>query len=351
MRFTWHMMKRSLTVRRRRSYAALAAVTVAATIATALLNLYADTHAKLAQEFRGYGANIVLSGDSLDHAQLSLKPNEVAVPLAYAPLKTSNNQPLVVVGTDMAALLKVNGFWKVEVTSGDPDLALGAKAGSLRGSKIEAGGTKVDVNPGRILTTGDGDESRLFMPLGKLRALVPEVHVNTIMLLSPGAPEQVNARIAQLRATLPGIMIEPVRNVVSTQLSVLGRMHAVMILASLVICVIASLSLWSSLSAAVLERRKDYAVLKALGASDRSVTGFFLLEQALLGLTGACVGYLLGCGVSATIGYYNFHAPVYPRLAVLPWVIVTVAVIVLIGAVIPLQRLQKIRPAAILKGE
>lgn len=351
MRFTWHMMKRSLTIRRRRSFAALAAVTVAATIATALLNLYADTHAKLAQQFRGYGANIVLSGNVLDHAQLPLLSNEIAVPLAYASVRTSNNKPLVVVGTDIEALLKINDFWKVESASGDLSVLVGAKAASLLGSEIEADGHKVFVHPGRIVTTGDADESRLFLPLDQLRTLVPDARVNTIILLSPGTPEHVNARIAQLRNALPGVTIEPVRNVVGTQLSVLGRMHSVMILASLIICVIAALSLWSSLSAAVLERRKDFAVLKALGASNRSVTGFFLLEQALIGIIGACGGYLLGCVVSAAIGYYNFHAPIYPRLSVLPWVVVTVAAIEIIGAVVPLQRLQKIRPAAILKGE
>jgi putative ABC transport system permease protein len=124
-----------------------------------------------------------------------------------------------------------------------------------------------------------------------------------------------------------------------------------MMLATLVIALITALSLWSSLSASVLERRKDFAVLKALGASNVSVTFLFLLEQAVLGLVGTVAGYGLGCAAAAAIGYYNFHSAIYPRIAVLPAVMAGVAVIVVAGSVVPLQRLQKIRPAAILKGE
>lgn len=352
MRFTGHMLMRSLNVRRSRSVTALLAVTVAATIATALLNLYADAHAKLAQQFRGYGANIVLSGYALDQAELPVKADEIAAPLAYIAAKTSTSKPLVVVGTDISALMKINDFWKVRTTDGEPDSVAGAKAYStLAGSSVVINGALLDVHPGRVVTTGDADESRLFIPLPKLRSVAPLIRVHTVLLLSPGTPDQLNARISELRQALPGVTVEPVRNLLDTQLSVLSRMRAVMMLASLIIAVIASLSLWSSLTAAVLERRKDYAVLKALGASNVNVTLLFLLEQAAIAMAGALVGYILGCAVAAAIGYYNFHSPVYPRIAVLPWVLGVAALIVMAGSIIPLQRLQKIRPAAILKGE
>ena len=61
----WRMLTRillrSLLLRRARTFTALAAVSVAAAVITTMLTLYVDVQAKLHQEFRGYGANIVIS--------------------------------------------------------------------------------------------------------------------------------------------------------------------------------------------------------------------------------------------------------------------------------------------------
>ena len=84
MRFTGRMLFRSMLVRRSRSFTALAAVTIAATVATALLNLYFDTQSKLTHEFRRFGANAVISGAAIDVSTLPLRSGEIAVPLAFA---------------------------------------------------------------------------------------------------------------------------------------------------------------------------------------------------------------------------------------------------------------------------
>ena len=54
------MMLRAALVRKGRAIAALLAVSVAAGVATAMLNLYVDVQSKLQKEFRGYGANLVV---------------------------------------------------------------------------------------------------------------------------------------------------------------------------------------------------------------------------------------------------------------------------------------------------
>ena len=54
-------MWRAALVRRGRTLTALLAMAIAATVATALLNLYADAQRKLRAEFRGYGANVVVA--------------------------------------------------------------------------------------------------------------------------------------------------------------------------------------------------------------------------------------------------------------------------------------------------
>src|ERR1041385_3483350 len=56
------MLVRAAVLRRGRAASALVAMVVAASVTTAMLNLYVDVQAKLRKEFRNYGANIVIVG-------------------------------------------------------------------------------------------------------------------------------------------------------------------------------------------------------------------------------------------------------------------------------------------------
>lgn len=125
-----------------------------------------------------------------------------------------------------------------------------------------------------------------------------------------------------------------------------------MLLAStLVIIVLVAVCVISSLTASVLERRRDFAVMKALGASQGAVASMFLLEALLLAVTAAVLGYAIGSGAAAAIGRMNFHAAVVPRWSVFPPVLIGAMVLALASAALPLLRLQTIEPAVMLKGD
>jgi len=101
----------------------------------------------------------------------------------------------------------------------------------------------------------------------------------------------------------------------------------------------------------VFDRRRDFAIMKALGASERLITIFFAAEAAALGATGALVGFLVGIGIAAWIGRANFHAPVVPRFSVLPIVVAGSMAVTLIAAILPMSLLRRVEPAVILRGE
>jgi putative ABC transport system permease protein len=352
MRFGWRILLRSVLVRRSRTFTTLAAVTIAATVATALLNLYFDTQSKLTREFRRFGANAVISGTNVDLSNLPLHSGEVAVPLAYATAVDANDQPVVIVGTDVHTLRSLNAFWKTNKSYSDGTALLGAKAEQqIKWRALRIGTGTLAVSPAESVITGDADESRIFVPFAELQKAAPETTLTVTLLSIPGNAAQIESRVAELRRALPDHKIEPVRQIVATQASVLTRMRSVLLLSTALIAIIAALSLLASLSASVLERRRDFAVLKALGASQSSVSGLFLLEAVAIGLAGAVLGYLFGCAISALIGYVNFHSAVRPRITVLPWIAAGSLFITFLGALLPLQRLQKIQPAAMLKGE
>lgn len=60
------------------------------------------------------------------------------------------------------------------------------------------------------------------------------------------------------------------------------------------ILAIASFNIFFSLSMLAIEKKKDIAVLKAMGARDRLIRGIFLKQGALIAFSGAAIGLVLG---------------------------------------------------------
>ena len=109
---------RAMMERRQRLGLALAALTVAATLATALIALYGDIESKLRQQFRGYGANIVIApaGEQSTIPLAALEqaaPHGPAAAFLYAA-QTVNGEPVVVAGVDWARVEPLTGYWVVE---------------------------------------------------------------------------------------------------------------------------------------------------------------------------------------------------------------------------------------------
>ncbi|MGI8835602.1 MAG: ABC transporter permease [Pyrinomonadaceae bacterium] len=72
----------------------------------------------------------------------------------------------------------------------------------------------------------------------------------------------------------------------------LERRIGIMIIALIVL--IAALNITSTLILLVMERRRDIAILSAMGATPNGIMNIFVIEGAILGLCGAVAGVLLG---------------------------------------------------------
>jgi putative ABC transport system permease protein len=66
---------------------------------------------------------------------------------------------------------------------------------------------------------------------------------------------------------------------------------------------VASLGIVNTLVMAVLERRREIGILKALGASDRDVKRLFFAEAGVMGVAGGIVGVALGAAISFGINW------------------------------------------------
>ena len=358
------MLLRAAVLRRRRAASALLAMVVAAAVATTMMNLYVDVQAKLRTEFRNYGANVVIVGkdgqslpaDALAKVESVLGAKTLAVPFSYAVARTKDGQSVVVVGTDFARARQLNHWWKVSHWPDAPNEALiGMRAASVvspnrQTFELTFQGKAIQLAPAGMLQTGAGEDSRIYLDQSAFQNWTG-VAPSTIEVAANGTAAEVEASIRQLAPLLPAADIRPVRQIMEGEANVLNKTRATIYASATLVVLTSALCVLATLIGWVFDRRRDFAIMKALGASERLINGFFAAEAAALGVVGAILGFFIGIGVAAWIGRVNFHAPVVPRFSVFPYVLAGSVAVALISAILPIELLRRVQPAIILRGE
>jgi putative ABC transport system permease protein len=360
----WRMLWRAAILRRGRAASALLAMVVAAAVTTALLNLYVDVQAKLQHEFRNYGANIVLvakdgaslPSDTISRVDSLLAGRGIAAPFGMIVARTSSGQPIVVAGTDFNRVRQLDKWWSVSNWPSAPQQALiGLRAQSTVGPAnqpfdLKFQGRILHLSPAGTVQTGAAEDSRIYISLADFVAWT-NVQPSTVEVAANGNPNEVAGILNELTRAIPAAEVRPVRQIMEGEARVLGKTRATLLAASVLIILTAALCVLSTLMGWVYDRRRDFATMKALGASTRLLNGFFAAEAAALGAAGALIGFAIGIGIAAWIGRVNFHAAVTPRFDVLPVVLAGSITVTLLSAILPISRLRRVQPAVILRGE
>lgn len=358
------MLVRAAILRRGRAASALFAMVVAAAVATAMLNLYVDVQAKLQREFRNYGANIILIGkngaslpaDTLARVDAVLAGHGIATPFGMIVARTVDGQPIVVAGTDFDRVRQLNRWWSISQWPTAPQQALiGVRAVPIVAPKnqpfdLSFQGRTLHVTPVGTVETGAAEDSRIYISLADFLTWT-HVQPSTIEVAASGTTAEIDAMMKQLAEAIPSADVRPVRQIMEGEARVLGKTRATLLAAAALIILTAALCVLSTLMGWVFDRRRDFAIMKALGASGRLLNGFFAAEAAALGAIGALIGFLAGIGIAAWIGRVNFHAAVVPRFSVLPVVLAGSMVVTLLSAILPISLLRRVQPAVILRGE
>jgi lipoprotein-releasing system permease protein len=71
------------------------------------------------------------------------------------------------------------------------------------------------------------------------------------------------------------------------------------------IVMVAALNIVASLVLLVMEKSRDIAILKTMGAPARSITWIFMLQGLIIGAIGTTVGALAGLGISWVLDTYK----------------------------------------------
>jgi lipoprotein-releasing system permease protein len=132
----------------------------------------------------------------------------------------------------------------------------------------------------------------------------------------------------------------------------LERITMFVILAMIVL--VASFNIVTSLRMTVVEKRKEIAILQAMGASNRQIGGIFLVQGAVIGNIGTLIGLLAGLAITLMLKTYPvvelpdiFYDRSLP-VKISPWficlIVCTAMFIVVLAAFFPARAAAKIPP-------
>jgi putative ABC transport system permease protein len=225
-----------------------------------------------------------------------------------------------------------------------------------------------------ILTTGGEEDEQMFAPLeavqhwANLPDRVRKVQVAALIKpedeLSRKGPNRmtsaeydrwycspyISSIVHQIGEAIPGTSSRAVRQVAETQGQVLGKLTFLMLLLTVVALVAAALSISSMASLTVLERRDEIGVMKALGAGNGLVAGFFLTEMGIQGLCGGLLGFAAGQLLAAALGQSVFGTSVGVHWPILPAMALVGVAVSLAGTIPPVWRAVKEDPARVLRS-
>jgi len=128
------------------------------------------------------------------------------------------------------------------------------------------------------------------------------------------------------------------------------------------IVMVAALNIVASLILLVMEKTRDIAILKTMGASARSITLIFLLQGTIIGVLGTLVGATLGTTASYFLDRYkvitipsDVYQVSYLPFKLLPWDLVTVVVAAIVvcffATLYPSRQAARLDPAQALRYE
>lgn len=207
------------------------------------------------------------------------------------------------------------------------------------------------------------DAGLIYMDIGEARRLLDLGVGSTAIearLVDPYLAPVVAARLND-RLGMP-YWVESWTDAHRNVFAALKLEKTVYFLVLLLIVLVSAFTIVASLYMVVMEKRRDIAVLKTMGASDRSIALIFVCKGLLIGVLGTLSGVLLGYATCLALARYEFidlpegvfYVSTLPvRIVAANFLVVAAAsVVICLGACLfPAWKAAKVVPVEVLRYE
>lgn len=371
----WRLIFRALRLRLQRVFIIFTALTVGASIVTAMAAVYFDINTKMSQELRTFGANFYIGsadGGMMNQAELNAILQKApdgfitaASPYLYGVAR-SDLEKIVLMGVNFDAMRILAPYWQItgseiNVNFDDRNAMIGktlaerlhVKVGdSLQLSKNAV--EKHSFNIKGIVEAGDATDNMLIVNVEFAQNWLDKEGVVNNALLNVQNEQGVNTvdQFAEkIMQQYPDLTARPIRKVSASEGQILEKIKGLMGLISLVILVLATLCVNTTLIAIVGERSKEFALQKALGARKLDIIRQISTEILIIAFCAIIIGLGLGYLLAQVLGITVFKSYIDIRLPVLPITIVLSLLVAFVAVIIPTRRALSINVANVLKGE
>ena len=353
---------------------ALLAVAIGSTILSGLVTIYYDVPRQMAQEFRSYGANLLLVSadtnplkrESVKHARSIIPGGKLVglTPFRYETVKI-NNQPFMAAGTDFEQVQKTSPYWLVSGSypKKEDEVLLGQTVASAvalsTGSKVSLNG--LDSNGkafsqsftvSGIVQTGGSEEECLYMNLEKLESLMKNSGILDVAECSVSlSGKELENLAGTLSLNVEGVNSKPVKRLAKSEGTVLKKLQSLVYIVTLVVLILTMVCVATTMMAVVAERRQEIGLKKSLGASNQSIVGEFLGEGLFLGALGGILGVILGFAFAQAVSVNVFARSISFQPLLVPVTIVVSVLVTGLACLLPVRSATEVDPALVLKGE
>ena len=228
-----------------------------------------------------------------------------------------------------------------------------------------------------VYDAGDDADGKLFAPLAVVQKLsgtegkIASIEVsaittpdNELAVKAAKDPKSLSAQqyetwyctayvssiCFQIQEVITDAVASPVRQVADSEGAILEKTELLMLLITVLALAGSALGISNLVTASVMERSNEIGLMKAIGASDRAVTGLVLTEIVIVGVVGGVIGYFAGFGFAQIIGHSVFGAAIEMKPMVIPLVAVLVVTVTLLGSIPAVRTLLRLDPTVVLHG-
>ena len=242
-----------------------------------------------------------------------------------------------------------------------PEAILGYNAAQVLGLKL---GDPLHVGPahrdviikGVFDRSGTQDDGMVFLPLTFAQELFDRQGKLTGVGVRLRSLDRVQAFLDKM-FVLPSVQAITMTQFRSTVVQFVSTSRLLLILSALIAALIGGLGVLNAMTMSVMERMREFSLMKAVGASPRHLLGLTLLETGCLGVIGAAAGLVLtflgSWGLEAILRRVVPFVPPGSLLNFDPLLVgatlLTAFLLALLAGLYPAARAARVRPAPLLR--